>query len=95
MSLAQSLPSLNLRARNERATSATLSKSQVGHNPKFNGLYDEVDPRLGGFEPETSNFSIPDHPVRSRLEGIPRFIRGGDCFFLASVRASRFLASLS
>ncbi len=67
------------------------------NNTKFSGLYDEVDPLLGGFEPEASNFSIPDDPVRSRLEGIPRFvrIRGGDYFFLPSLRALRFLASLS
>jgi Dyp-type peroxidase family len=67
------------------------------NNPKFSGLYDEVDPLLGGYDAETSNFSIPADPTRSRLEGIPRFvrIRGGDYFFLPSVRALRFLASLS
>jgi Dyp-type peroxidase family len=67
------------------------------NNPKFSGLYDEVDPLIGGHDPETNNFSIPDDPTRCRLEGLPRFvqIRGGDYFFLPSVRALRFLASLS
>lgn len=60
------------------------------NNVKFGGLYDERDP-LVGFPP--TDFTIPERPVRRRLEGIPAFtrLRGGGYFFLPGVAALRFL----
>jgi Dyp-type peroxidase family len=66
------------------------------NNPKFGGLYDERDPLIGTHEPPDTAFSIPSTPARARLEGLPRFVdvRGGEYFFLPSVRALKFLASM-
>jgi Dyp-type peroxidase family len=66
------------------------------NNPKFDGLYDERDPLLGDRAADGGEFTIPDEPARQRLEGMPRFVevRGGEYFFLPSVRALKFLASL-
>jgi Dyp-type peroxidase family len=67
------------------------------NNPKFGGLYDERDPLIGDNDGATSELTIPGRPARQRLEGLPRFVdvRGGEYFFLPSVRALRFLASLT
>jgi len=67
---------------------------------KFNFLTEEDDPLLGnraavGDCPNTGNFSIPrDGKVARRLTGIPQFItvRGGEYFFLPSLRALRYLS---
>jgi Dyp-type peroxidase family len=66
------------------------------NNPKFGGLYDERDPLIGVNDGATSEFTIPADPARQRLDGLPRFVdvRGGEYFFLPSVRALKFLASL-
>jgi Dyp-type peroxidase family len=66
------------------------------NNAKFAGLYDERDPLIGAHDDEPVAFSIPCEPARERLEGMPRFVdvRGGDYFFLPSVRALKFLGSL-
>lgn len=66
------------------------------NNAKFGGLYDETDPLLGARDPATSGFTIPEDPVRRRLEGLPRFVtvRGGAYFFLPSIRALKFLADM-
>ena len=67
------------------------------NNPKFAGLYDEVDPLMGPRGPEGARFAMPATPVRERLQGLPEFIttRGGAYFFLPGIRALRYLASLS
>jgi len=67
------------------------------NNPKFGGLYEERDPLIGDNDGAASEFTIPDLPARQRLEGLPRFVdvRGGEYFFLPSVRALRFLSSLN
>jgi Dyp-type peroxidase family len=67
------------------------------NNPKFGGLYEERDPLIGDNDGTTSEFTIPGRPARQRLDGLPRFVdvRGGEYFFLPSVRALRFLGSLS
>lgn len=61
------------------------------NNPKFGGLYDETDP-LVGTQPDRT-FSIPGRPVRTRVRGIPSFVRvrGGAYFFLPGIRAIRSL----
>lgn len=71
-------------------------------NGKFDGLPDESDPLLGHRAPTpdgrpADGFSMPQPsgPDR-RIEGLPRFVtvRGGAYFFLPSLRALRYIASL-
>src|SRR5262245_2329721 len=69
---------------------------------KFAGLTDERDPVIGSHTPllgglATDNFSIPQHGgAARRITGMPPFVtvRGGGYFFLPSLRAVRYLASL-
>ena len=67
------------------------------NNPKFDGLYDEVDPITGPRDAHGATFSMPAVPVRKRITGIPAFVtvRGGGYFFLPGIRALRYLASVS
>ncbi|MBW4469891.1 MAG: Dyp-type peroxidase [Stenomitos rutilans HA7619-LM2] len=71
------------------------------NNPKFNGLYSDTDPLVGDRAPGgvgTANaFTAQAQPVRNRVMGLPNFVvvRGGAYFFLPSIRACRYLASLS
>ena len=62
-------------------------------NPKFGGLYDDVDALVGSRTPR-SVFTMPDLPLRRRFTGLPEFVtpRGGEYFFLPGLRALRFLA---
>lgn len=66
------------------------------NNPKFDGLYNEVDPLLGPRGPGGATFTVPRRPIRRRITGIPSFVtvRGGGYFFLPGRRALRYLASL-
>jgi Dyp-type peroxidase family len=63
------------------------------NNPKFDGLYDDVDPLIGPRLPGI--FTIQAAPVRRRVLGLPPFVsvRGGAYFFLPGIRALRYLAS--
>jgi Dyp-type peroxidase family len=63
------------------------------NNPKFDGLYDDVDPLVGARK--AAVFTIQAAPVRRRVLGLPRFVsvRGGAYFFLPGMRALRYLAS--
>lgn len=69
------------------------------NNCKFGGLSQERDPLIGSatFEPGDEAaarvFSVPGRPVRTRYEGLPKFVqtRGGEYFFLPSLRALNFL----
>ena len=62
----------------------------------FNGLYDDVDPIAAHLTPAGSTYTVPDHPVRSRLTEVPSFVsvRGGAYFFMPGIRAIRYLAGL-
>jgi Dyp-type peroxidase family len=69
---------------------------------KFSGLTGESDPLLGTRHaipgcPVTSAFTIPtDGTLRRRVTGLPQFVtvRGGAYFFLPSLRAIQYFASL-
>jgi deferrochelatase/peroxidase EfeB len=68
------------------------------NNPKFDGLYRDKDPIAGDAATEAGGgtFTIPAVPERRQLTGLPRFVttRGGEYFFLPSVRALRALGQL-
>jgi Dyp-type peroxidase family len=67
------------------------------NNPKFGGLYEDKDPVIGD-QPRAEGgiFTIPERPVRRRLDHLARFVevRGGEYFFLPSIRALRFFGGL-
>ena len=65
------------------------------NNPKFAGLYDDSDPLVGPSEPYGGTFTMPSETVRTRVTGVPRFIRvkGGAYFFLPGLQALRRLAA--
>jgi deferrochelatase/peroxidase EfeB len=60
-------------------------------NPNFAFLYDEVDPLLG----PKGMLTIPEDPLRRIIE-VDTFVQmaGGEYFFLPSMPAIRYLASL-
>jgi deferrochelatase/peroxidase EfeB len=60
-------------------------------NPNFATLYDETDPLIG----PGGTMTIREHPLRRRIE-VETFVRmaGGDYFFLPSMPALRYFASL-
>jgi len=62
----------------------------------FNGLYDDVDPIGAHFTPPGSTYTLPGHPVRTRVTQVPSFIsvRGGAYFFMPGIRAIRYMAAL-
>jgi Dyp-type peroxidase family len=55
----------------------------------------EQDPILGNAEGD-GVFTIPKHPVRRRLHGLPQFVvvRGGEYCFMPGLRALKWLAGL-
>jgi Dyp-type peroxidase family len=61
---------------------------------KFIGAPAETDPLIGGFEDR--QFTIPQRPIRRRVQGIPAFVvnRGGEYCFMPGLRALRWLADL-
>jgi Dyp-type peroxidase family len=66
------------------------------NNPHFNGLYDDADPLVGARSPAGGTFTVQATPVRTRLRGLSRFVSvvGGAYFFMPSISAIRYLASL-
>ncbi|MGK6356245.1 Dyp-type peroxidase [Sphingomonas sp. DT-207] len=60
-------------------------------NPNFATLFDEVDPLIG----PKGTLTIPEDPLR-RIIGVDTFVQmaGGEYFFLPSMPALRYLASL-
>jgi deferrochelatase/peroxidase EfeB len=69
---------------------------------KFNGLSEESDPMMGDRAavagcPAPDTFSIPrENGLRERTNNLPQFVmvRGGAYFFLPSLRALRYFASV-
>lgn len=66
------------------------------NNPKFGGLYSDVDPISGGYSAHTGTFTIQSRPLRQQIASLPLFVtvRGGGYFYLPGVRAIRYLSSL-
>jgi Dyp-type peroxidase family len=56
---------------------------------------DAKDP-IAGANDGTGSFTIPQRPIRRRLQGLPRFVvtRGGEYCFMPGLRAMRWLATL-
>lgn len=68
------------------------------NNEKFDGTYEDQDPIVGDQTPDAGSvFTIPAHPLRRRLVGVPRFVqvRGGEYFFLPSRSALTYLSALA
>ncbi|MEM7374303.1 MAG: Dyp-type peroxidase [Bacteroidota bacterium] len=71
------------------------------NNPKFAGLYDDVDPIVGvqaeEGEVKPGQFEVPAKPVRKRYKDLPLFTRmkGGSYFFLPGIQTIQFLSTLS
>jgi len=69
---------------------------------KFDAMTDESDPLLGNREPipdaaPTDTFSLPkESGLRNRISGLPQFVtvKGGGYFFLPSLPAIRYFASI-
>lgn len=65
-------------------------------SPNFAGLHDEGDPLLGGRPEFPGAMTLPGRPVRQRCAGLlPHItVKGGGYFFLPSLSALRYLASV-
>lgn len=70
-------------------------KTQWLNDGIFIGAPTERDP-LVGTNDETSAFTIPQRPIRRRLENVPPFVvtRGGEYCFAPGLRAMQWLAEL-
>lgn len=66
------------------------------NNPVFGGLNGEVDPLVGNLTKGDEIFTVPADPLRTRVHNLERFVtvKGGAYFFLPSMNALRYLASL-
>jgi deferrochelatase/peroxidase EfeB len=66
------------------------------NNPVFGGLDGEVDPLVGNLPKGDCIFTVQGQPLRTRVHGLSRFVtvKGGAYFFLPSMRALKYLASL-
>jgi Dyp-type peroxidase family len=66
------------------------------NNPVFGGLDGEVDPLVGNLTKGDEIFTVQSDPLRTRVHNLERFVtvKGGAYFFLPSLRALRYLASL-
>jgi Dyp-type peroxidase family len=76
------------------ATMEFLQQEWV-NNGNFMNLGDERDPNIG-VQPPGATFTIPQEPVRRRIHGIEMFnvLRGGEYFFMPSLSALQWIASL-
>jgi len=70
-------------------------KTQWLNDGIFIGAPNEADPLVGSGETPTS-FTIPQRPIRRRLQDLPPFVttRGGEYCFAPSLSAMRWLAEL-
>jgi Dyp-type peroxidase family len=66
------------------------------NNPVFGGLDGEVDPLVGDLPRGDCIFTVQGQPLRTRVHSLSRFVtvKGGAYFFLPSIRALNYLASL-
>jgi len=66
------------------------------NNPVFGGLDGEVDPLVGDLPKGDCIFTVQAEPLRTRVHNLSRFVtvKGGAYFFLPSIRALNYLASL-
>jgi hypothetical protein len=67
------------------------------NNPKFNGLYDDIDPISGVRANGATSFTAQAEPIRVRYRDLPAFVttEGGAYFFLPGLRALTFLSGLA
>ncbi|MEU2621445.1 Dyp-type peroxidase [Streptomyces sp. NPDC007157] len=70
-------------------------KSQWINDGDFTGLDTEKDPLVGAND-GTGVFTIPERPIRRRLQQLPRFVitKGGEYLFMPGIRALNWLAEL-
>ena len=66
------------------------------NNPVFGGLDGEVDPLVGNIPKGDCIFTVQGEPLRTRAHALSRFVtvKGGAYFFLPSIRALNYIASL-
>ena len=70
-------------------------QAQWVNDGKFIGAPDETDPLVGP-NGRSGQFTVPQQPVRRRLQGLPAFVvnRGGEYCFMPSLNALRWIAEL-
>ena len=70
-------------------------KSQWLNDGDFIGLGTEKDPVVGAND-GTGVFTIPQRPIRRRLQNVPQFMitTGGEYLFMPGIRALKWLADL-
>lgn len=70
-------------------------QAQWVNDGKFIGAPTEKDPFIGPND-GSGQFTIPQQPIRRRLQGLPAFVvnRGGEYCFMPSLSALRWLANL-
>jgi Dyp-type peroxidase family len=70
-------------------------QAQWVNDGKFIGAPEEKDPLVGPND-GSGQFTVPQQPIRRRLQGLPAFVvnRGGEYCFLPGLRALRWLADL-
>jgi Dyp-type peroxidase family len=72
-----------------------IQSQWVNKGQFFDGPIDDKDPIVGAND-GSGRFTIPQEPIRRRLQGLPAFVvtRGGEYFFGPGLRALRWLADL-
>jgi Dyp-type peroxidase family len=80
----------NLERQFEFVQSEWVNKGEFFHGPPS-----DKDPIVGANN-GSDHFTIPQQPIRRRLQGLPAFVvtRGGEYFFAPGLRALRWLADL-
>lgn len=71
-------------------------QTQWLNDGKFIGVPAEKDPLIGNND-GSSQFTVPQQPVRRRLQGLPAFVvnRGGEYCFMPGLRALRWITELT
>ena len=72
-----------------------VQEEWVNKGQFFHGPVSDKDP-IAGANDGSGSFTIPQQPIRRRLQGLPAFVvtRGGEYFFAPGLRALRWLADL-